>query len=348
MRIDENVDPKKWEEFVEKNQSYNFLQSYWWGQVLRNEKKEILYYEFKDNNKILGVVLVEKKKMARGGLFYLESLWGPVWLKKVPGQIVSEALRCFYSFVAKKNKAIFWRLSPPAVALISPRYIESDCYLESGFLEPTAAWDFLPTLARTRPPRRTLLLNIEPEEEKILSQMKPKTRYNIKLAAKKGVKIKWSRSLKDLRTFYKLHKITAKRGGFNSHGFDHYLRILKTPHLSPKNKVELITASYKGKAISSNIVLFFNESVFYLHGASGNTDRNLMSTYLLHFETIKKAKKEGYKNYDFWGIDKEKWPGVTKFKEGFGGIKKDYPPIYEIPLMNYPYKLYRLYRKVTH
>ena len=70
------------------------------------------------------------------------------------------------------------------------------------------------------------------------------------------------------------------------------------------------------------------------------------STYLLHDETIERAKKEGYDVYDLWGLDEKKWPGVTHYKEGFGGINKYYPVIYEIPLNNLYYKMYRLYRKI--
>lgn len=346
MQLKENSNPKVWEDFIAKNQSWNFLQSYWWGQVLLKEKKDIKYWEIWDNGKLQGVVLVEKKKMARGGFFYLESLWGPVWSKRLVSSIKSELLRKLYSHLIKKDTAIFWRLSPPASVLISPKTLESGYYLEAGDLEPGFSWDFYPTMAKTRPPKKTLFIDLTLSQEDILARMKPKTRYNINLSKRKNLKIKWSKSEKDLKKFWQLNLETAKRNRFNSHNFDHYLNILETASANPNNRAEIVLAYNEGKAISANLVLFFNHTVYYLHGASGNEERNTMSTYLLHYETVLRAQKEGYEAYDLWGIDESKWPGVTRYKEGFGGKKKYYPLIYEIPLSNVYYRLYRLYRKI--
>lgn len=346
MHIRKNTDPKVWEEFITKNQPWNFLQSYWWGQVLQKEQKDIQYWEIWGNKEIIGVVLLEKKQMARGGFFYLESLWGPVWLRTLVGSLKSDFLRSFYTQLMRNEKAIFWRLSPPASVLITPRTLESGYYLEAGNLQPGFIWDFLPTLARTRPPKKTLYVDLTLSLENILAGMKPKTRYNINLAKRKNVKVEWSTSEKALKQFWKLNKETSKRNHFNSHGYEHYLNILKTKSNNPDNRAEIICAYKDGKPLSANLILFFNKTVYYLHGASGNEDRNTMSTYLLHSKVIERAKKEGCELYDFWGIDQEKWPGVTRFKEGFGGRKKYYPLIYEIPLNNFYYKLYRLYSRI--
>lgn len=347
MQIRKNTDPKVWEDFIAENQPWNFLQSHWWGQVLKNEQRDIKYWEIWNNKKLQGVVLLEKKKMTKGGFFFLESLWGPVWLKSLVGSIRSDLLRNLYSHIIGEENAIFWRLSPPASVLITPRTLESGYYLEAGNLEPGFYWEFLPTLARTRPPKKTLLIDLSLSVDDILARMKPKTRYNINLAKRKNVKVKWSKSEEDLRKFWKLNMETAKRNRFHLHGFDHYLNILKTKSVNSHNRAEIIFATNSDKPISANLVLFFNKTVYYLHGASGDEERNTMSTYLLHSETIEKAKREGYESYDLWGVDQKKWPGVTRFKEGFGGIKKYYPSIFEIPLNNLYYKLYRFYSRVT-
>jgi len=346
MQIRKNADPKVWEDFIAENQPWNFLQSHWWGQVLEKEKKDVRFWEIWDNDKLQGIVLLERKKMARGGFFFLESLWGPVWSRNIVGSIRGDLLRSLYKRVLREENAVFWRLSPPASVLITPRTLESGYYLEAGNLEPGFFWEFFPTLARTRPPKKTLLIDLSLSLEDILARMKPKTRYNINLAKRKNVKIKWSTNEKDLEKFWKLNLVTAKRGKFHSHEFNHYLNILKIKSINPDNRAEIIMATNSGKPISANLVLFFNKNVYYLHGASGDEERNTMSTYLLHAETIEKAKEEGYEFYDFWGVDSKKWPGVTRFKEGFGGTKKYYPAIYEIPLSNIYYKLYRLYRRI--
>jgi len=346
MQIKKNTDPKIWEEFIAKNQPWNFLQSHWWGQVLKKEKKDVRYWEIWNNEELKGVVLLEKKKIARGGFFYLESLWGPVWDKSLVGSTKSDFLRNFYFRIARKENSVFWRLTPPASILITPHTLESSYYLEAGNIEPGFNWDFFPTLARTRPPKKTLFIDLSLSLEEILARMKPKTRYNINLAKRKNVKISSSRSEKNLKIFWKLNTVTAKRNNFTPHQYIHYLNILKTPASNPENRAELVIAKKGNKAISANLILFFNKTVYYLHGVSGNEERNTMATYLLHWNTIEKAKRDGCEIYDLWGIDQNKWPGVTRFKEGFGGVKRYYPLIYEISLSNVYYKLYRLYRRV--
>jgi lipid II:glycine glycyltransferase (peptidoglycan interpeptide bridge formation enzyme) len=348
MKIKPCSDPKVWEDFIAKYQPWNFLQSNWWSEVLRGEKKDVMCWELwnQSEKKIYGIVLLEKKHAARGGFYYLESLWGPVWSKEIKAGVVPRLMKELYSYIKATEDSIFWRLSPPASVLISPRYLESKYYFESDFEGPADFWNLAPTLARTRPPMRTLVLDLAQSTDEILAQMKPKTRYNINLAKRKGLDIKWSKEPKDLKEFFKLSLVTAKRGGFNPHQVNHYLNLLKTTVTNPRNRAELVLASHQGRIISANMVLFFNNAVYYLHGASSNEDRNLMATFLLQWEAIEKAKNEGFELYDFWGVDQDKWPGVTRFKEGFGGRKKDYPQIYEIPLRKVYYKMYQLYHRV--
>ncbi|MBM3256531.1 MAG: aminoacyltransferase, partial [Candidatus Moranbacteria bacterium] len=270
MTVKENTDPKIWAEFLFHNQPFNFLQSRLWGSVLEKEKRDVRYLEFWNRKKIVGLALVERKQMVRAGFSYLESLWGPVWLKKLSPEMVNGYLREALNHLAKDG-SIFWRLSPPASALISPRYLESKYYFESIFeandnKEDPPHWEFYPTLARTRPPKRTLVLDLLQEEKDILNQMKPKTRYNINLSLRKKLDVRWSRKTKDLKDFWRLSLVTAKRGGFNPHRFKHYSAILETKSVDPKNRAELALASYKGKTISANLLFCFNGAVYYLHG----------------------------------------------------------------------------------
>ena len=71
-----------------------------------------------------------------------------------------------------------------------------------------------------------------------------------------------------------------------------------------------------------------------------------MATYILHWEIIKYAKENGFNEYDFWGIDEKKWPGVTRFKKGFGGREVEYAGSYDYVFQPFWYKLYNLYRKL--
>lgn len=196
-------------------------------------------------------------------------------------------------------------------------------------------------------PAKTLMIDLKKNEDEILSEMHQKTRYNIKLAKRKGVEIVEANNLsleKNFNDFWQLMKKTASRDSFNLHPKEHYRNLL----LSNKEVFRLFFAEYKGNRIASGIFSFFSDKVSYLHGASDNSYRNLMSPQLLQFELIKIAKKEGYKFYDFYGIDEFKWPGVTRFKLGFGGFVFNYAGTYDFvfkPFRYYVYKILRTLRR---
>ncbi len=108
--------------------------------------------------------------------------------------------------------------------------------------------------------------------------------------------------------------------------------------------VELFLADFKNKIIAANIVVFWEKTAIYLHGASDYEQRNLMAPHLLQWEQIKEAKKRGCIEYDFWGIDEKKWPGVTRFKKGFGGREVEYPGAFDLIFQPVWYKIYKIGR----
>ncbi|MFH1671454.1 MAG: peptidoglycan bridge formation glycyltransferase FemA/FemB family protein, partial [Candidatus Portnoybacteria bacterium] len=140
--------------------------------------------------------------------------------------------------------------------------------------------------------------------------------------------------------FLGLLKETAKRDGFHLHPEDYYRKMLEIMG----EKIKLFSAGYQGKIIAGSLVCFFDDTAAYLHGASDYNTRNLMAPYLLQWQAILKAKELGLKYYDFYGIDEKKWPGVTRFKKGFGGKKVIYPGAYDViysPLWYWGYNLVR-------
>lgn len=172
-------------------------------------------------------------------------------------------------------------------------------------------------------PMNTLILDISKDEEKLLDEMKAKWRYNIKLAAKKGVKVRKSTSEKDLKVFYELSKGMLKRGYF-SHDYEHYKLLFNS--LKKENNIEMFVAEHEKEVLSVILVTFYNEVAIYLHGASSDNKRELMPNYLNQWIAIQEAKKRGCRIYDFWGIAPEgennhSWGGITRFKLGFGGEK---------------------------
>jgi lipid II:glycine glycyltransferase (peptidoglycan interpeptide bridge formation enzyme) len=181
-------------------------------------------------------------------------------------------------------------------------------------------------------PQKTIVLDITRSEDEILAGMHGKTRYNIRVAERHGVKFSIFQTLEKI---WELFQKTAQRDGFSTHTREYYEKLLELP------PTKLFTAEYRGRIIAANTILFYADTAYYLHGASDYKYRKLMAPYLLHWETIKYAKAQGYKKYDFWGIDENKWPGVTRFKRGFGGKEIEYIGSFDYVFSEFWYWLYK-------
>ena len=180
-------------------------------------------------------------------------------------------------------------------------------------------------------PPRTIIIDIKGTEEEILGGMKQKTRYNIRLAEKKGVIV---RAWNDIESFHKMMLVTGERDRFGIHSLEYYLRAYEL--FRPTGMCELLVAEYEGKPLAALMVFARGRRAWYFYGASTDEGRNRMPTYLLQWEAIKWAKACGCEEYDLWGVPDEDektleanfetrhdglW-GVYRFKRGFGGELK--------------------------
>ena len=180
-------------------------------------------------------------------------------------------------------------------------------------------------------PPRTIIVGIKDSEEEILARMKPKTRYNIRLAEKKGVIV---RAWDDIESFHKMMLLTGGRDGFGVHSFEYYKCAYELLH--PKQMGEILVGEYEGKPLAALFVARNGNRAYYLYGASTDQERNRMPTYLLQWEAMKWAKARSCEEYDLWGVPDEdeatleanfeKRPdglwGLYRFKRGFGGQLK--------------------------
>lgn len=191
-------------------------------------------------------------------------------------------------------------------------------------------------------PHQTLLLDLSKSEEELLNEMHPKTRYNIRLAQKKEVVIIQGQSEQDFDNFWTLMTQTGERDAFRIHDQQHYHNLAT----ANPNFIKLFLAYQGDKCLAAGLWSFYGHKVTYLHGASDHAARQLMAPYLLQWELIKQAKSQGYIYYDFFGIDAKKWPGVTRFKLGFGGRAVDYAGTYDLVFKPAKYWLYNLMRTI--
>jgi lipid II:glycine glycyltransferase (peptidoglycan interpeptide bridge formation enzyme) len=179
----------------------------------------------------------------------------------------------------------------------------------------------------------------------LLARMKPKWRYNIGLAGKKGVELEEA-GAGGLDTFYALYRETARRDRIAIHGSEYYRGLFEEAAKQKDAVLRLYLARHEGEAIAAVITLFRGEAGTYLYGASAGHKRNLMAPYALQWQAIRDAKAAGCRVYDLFGIapdDNPRHPmaGLYRFKTGFGGVIIHRPGSVDYPLRPLLYGLFR-------
>jgi lipid II:glycine glycyltransferase (peptidoglycan interpeptide bridge formation enzyme) len=199
-------------------------------------------------------------------------------------------------------------------------------------------------------PPSTVLIDLDPEEEEILAGMKSKTRYNVRLAGKRGVSVREGvvrpRGDDDLSRWYGLYRETAARDRIAIHAEAYYRALFETAALFPDVDLSLLVAEHEGDFLAGIIVLRYGEAATYVYGASSNHKRNLMAPYGLQWEAMRRAKISGARRYDLFGIPPADDPahpmhGLYRFKTGFGGRIVHRLGAWDYPVSRGAYALYR-------
>lgn len=317
MRVNLN----QWNEFIEKHPDAHILQSGAWGELKSS----------------FGWKAVRILSGSCGAQILLRSLPGGFTIAYVPKGPIGDECAIFAELdqVCREERAIFIKVEPD---IWEPEAAQA--------LAEQSGW------IKTHPiqPRRTVIVSLNGSEEELLGRMKQKTRYNVRLAEKKGIEIRLSN---DFLSFHRLSEITGKRDQFGVHALAYYQKAYEL--FNPGGHADLLLAFYQGRPIAGLMVFAQGEMSWYMYGASSDEERNRMPTYLIQWEAMKWAKEKGCKYYDLWGIpDVEEdlleeefshkhshdglW-GVYRFKRGFGGEvfrsvgawdRVYYPSIYKI------------------
>jgi len=194
-------------------------------------------------------------------------------------------------------------------------------------------------------PETSLIIDLAQSDEDILKQMKPKGRYNIKLAQKHEVEVQAS---DDVKAFHSLLVKTGGRDGFGIHPESYYQKMLD----NLRGHAQLLLAKKGGQVIAGGIFTYLDGMAIYYYGASDHSARKFMAPYLVQWMAIKEAKKQGCLQYDFLGIAPEgaknhAWAGVTSFKKKFGGSVVSYPPAKDLVLRPLWYFVYQMRKKMS-
>jgi peptidoglycan pentaglycine glycine transferase (the first glycine) len=209
-------------------------------------------------------------------------------------------------------------------------------------IEPQVPLKDLPKAVKDIQPTNNWMLNLEKTEEELLIGMKPKTRYNINLADRKGVKVREG-TKDDLLVVWQLLLETAARNGFRLHPQNYYWQMHET---LAQHNLKILVAEYNHKPVAGMLLTIFGDTATYLHGGSSNEYKQVMAPYLLHWQAIKLCKNLHLKTYDFGGIapsgaNDHAWAGISRFKKSFGGFEVIYPGAYDLVLSPVWYNVYK-------
>ena len=338
MQILTENDKKAYKEFLENNERCNFQQSIEWGKVKQAWKNEIVLS--KDNEgKIVGAVSVLIRKMPIFGNFMYISR-GPIC--NIHDKAVLQDLTEGLKLLAKKYKAFTLKWEPD---------IKSDdlefrkIAKELGFKIKDDAKDFSEGIQ----PRYVFRLNLKDKtENEIFAEFHQKTRYNIRLATKKGVVIREGKR-EDLKDFHKIMEITGKRDDIMIRPLSYFEKMYD--ELAPEHFKLMMAYTSDGEPISGIIDIIYGNKIWYLYGASSNAHRNLMPNYLLQWDMIKYSIEHKKDMYDFRGvvgIVDESHPqyGLYRFKKGFNAEFTEFIGELYINYKPITYKMYKISEKI--
>jgi peptidoglycan pentaglycine glycine transferase (the first glycine) len=330
--FDQPSDQAAWDELVARAPGGHFLQSWAWGELKGQFGWRVQRLTVGDAS---AQVLFRSLPGGLGTIAYVPK--GP--LVDLEDEAALQALLDGIQRMAQQHRAICLKIEPHLED--APKW--ADCL---------TAHSFLPS-PHVIQPRRTLLVDLDATPEVVLSRMKQKTRYNVRLAARKGVTVRPGNE-SDLPDFYQLMELTAQRDGFGIHSQAYYEAAHRL--FATAGHGRLLLAEHEGLLLSGLVVFASGDTACYMYGASSNEGRNLMPTYALQWEAMLWAQEQGCRVYDLWGVPDEDestlealfvkrsdglW-GVYRFKRGFGGRLVRNIGAWDLVYAPLRYRLYRL------
>lgn len=330
ITIQEITDQEQWNSFLVGQLRGHLLQSYEWGELNRYLGGCIYRLGALQNGRLIGAMLLSvadvplPMKVPGVQMHWFYSARGPT--VESPDSPAFAALIDAARKLAKREHAVVLRVEPN-IADDDPnmdRWL--DACAELGLhTNPIAVHG-----------RRSWVLDIRPDADKLLANFKMTWRQNVRAAERKGVIIREATSDADFDAYYDLLKVTSERDDFFIHGKDYHKEILR--HFACKGDAVLYLAEHEGEAIAAKMLIRFGDWCWDMFGASSDAKRNLKPTYLLQYRCILWAKKRGCSYFDFRTIPEvlepgeEMW-GVYEYKKGFGGFSR-----MNIPTQDYIYR----------
>ena len=312
MRVDAKVDPQEWDRFCLSRPDGHVLQTSAWAELKTEFGWQAERLALREGERLFSGAQVLFRPVILG--------WTIAYVPKGPlSDFSQEACQPLFAALHERCRA------RRAFAL----KIEPDQFWSSDLVAQLSASGFRPSQQTIQPPR-TVHIDLRDSEEQILKRMKSKTRYNIRLAERKGVQVREGTTA-DVDTFNRLMAVTAERDAFGIRSPEYYARAYGL--LADQGMAVLFVASCEGQPVAGLMAFACGQRAWYMYGASSDEHRDKMPNYVLQWAAIRWAKARGCHTYDLHGVpDHEEkvleesfagrsdglW-GVYRFKRGFGG-----------------------------
>ena len=366
MALTRATGPESWDSLVTRVPTASLLQSWRWGEFKRSSgwspSRLVMGEGAPDGRRTLepriaAQLLVRSVPRLPIPVSVAYIPRGPVLLAPDPDERTEAAFWQAVHSEARRRGAIFLKVEPNV-------HLGADLS-KAGVDARMARFGFEP--AGRLQPARTIMLDINKDDDALLKAMKPKTRYNLRLSQRRGVQVRKAVTTGDLQAFYSLLEVTGERDEFGIHTAEYYRDLWEIFGPEGNDSLLLLLAEHPDEAqrdegpIAALLALRFGREAIYMYGASANRGREHMPNYLLQWEAMKWAREHGCDVYDFWGIpdppseeggDDEVSPtnarsglrGVYWFKKGFGGREVEYPGAYDFIYNPFLYKAWMRWR----
>jgi lipid II:glycine glycyltransferase (peptidoglycan interpeptide bridge formation enzyme) len=259
------------------------------------------------------------------------------------GPAVDEEMLTNIRKIAADEKAVFVKFEPDVYqktfdANNNPSSLEVNLDFPEFKISPKVA--FYPY---------SYVVDLTKTEDQLLTAMHPKTRYNIKIANRYGVKVYEKTDDEGFKTYLDLLFETTKRQGFYLHSRSYHENLWKI--LKPTGMVHIMLSEYQGQVLSAFMLFTLKDKLFYPYGSSLAVHKEVMAQNLLMWETIKFGKSLGLKTFDMWGSlgpdarETDNGYGFHRFKQGYGGQLVQFVGTYDLIINSRLYQLYNFIDK---
>ena len=329
-----SADAAVYDAFVASHPQGGILQSWAWGELRSRQHWEPVRLMARDaNGRVCGAALVLCRQLPVGGsLLYLPR--GPV-LDYCDDRTL-DALSAALRRLGERRRAVLCKIDPP-VTPPDPRVLRA--LTTRGFVIGHRRGRF-----EGMQPRYSVVVPLEGGADAVLARCHAKTRYNIRLAQRRGVEVRRG-GRGELAIFHRLLDVTCARNGFAERRLPYFEQVWDA--LAPGGHLELYLAAYEGQDVAAGILFRFGDKAVYAYGASADTHREVMAPYAVQWAMLSRAIACGCASYDMTGVPRHLEPdqpgyGLYRFKRGFWPEVSVYAGEYDLPLQPALYRLWQV------